>query len=124
MAEDGFTDIQRRLIYPLINESVRCLEEHVVEQAWMVDLAMVLGTGFAPFRGGPLSLAEQIGWSTVARNMKALQVMYGVRFEPAQKLELLADSGGSLFQKSEARNDKSGASLDEWLKSEGSLFGG
>lgn len=97
MADDGLTDIQRRLIYPLINESIQCVDQHVVGQAWMVDLAMVLGTGFAPFRGGPLSMAEQIGWKTIARNMKALEVMYGIRFEPAKRLEDLAAKEGSLF---------------------------
>ena len=70
----------------------------------MVDLAMVLGTGFAPFRGGPLSLGEQIGWKTVARNMKALEVMYGIRFEPATRLDELAATGGTLFVNTEDRS--------------------
>ncbi|WP_417745270.1 3-hydroxyacyl-CoA dehydrogenase NAD-binding domain-containing protein [Rosistilla oblonga] len=104
MAHDGLNDAQRRQIYPLINESVKCLQQRVVAEAWMVDLAMVLGTGFAPFRGGPLSLGEQIGWKTVARNMKALEVMYGIRFEPATRLDELAATGGTLFVNTEDRS--------------------
>ncbi|QDV70194.1 Fatty acid oxidation complex subunit alpha [Rosistilla carotiformis] len=104
MASDGLTDSQRRLIYPLINESIQCLQQRVVAEAWMVDLGMVLGTGFAPFRGGPLSFGEHIGWKHVARNMKALEVMYGIRFEPATRLEELARTGGTLFVANEDRS--------------------
>ncbi|QDS89647.1 Fatty acid oxidation complex subunit alpha [Rosistilla ulvae] len=104
MATDGLSDMQRRLIYPLINESVQCLQQRVVAEAWMVDLAMVLGTGFAPFRGGPLSMAEGLGWKAIARNMKALEVMYGIRFEPATRLEELASTGGTLYASSEDRS--------------------
>ena len=53
--------IVQRLIYPLVNEAARCLEENIVERADDVDLAMVFGTGFAPFRGGPLQYADSVG---------------------------------------------------------------
>lgn len=85
--DDGLTDIQRRLVYPILNEAIRCLDEMVVTDAWMVDLAMVLGTGFAPHRGGPLHVVDQIGASIVQNNMKHLQEHYGERFQPADGLE-------------------------------------
>ena len=50
----SLTEIQKRLIYPMINEAAKCLEAGIVAEPWPIDLAMVLGTGFAPFRGGPL----------------------------------------------------------------------
>src|SRR5207248_5473101 len=53
--------VQRRLIYPMINEAAKCLEAGVVTEPWVVDFAMVLGTGFAPFRGGPLRFADSLG---------------------------------------------------------------
>ncbi|MEZ6061534.1 MAG: 3-hydroxyacyl-CoA dehydrogenase NAD-binding domain-containing protein [Planctomycetaceae bacterium] len=99
--DDGLTAIQRRVIYPLINEAFRCLEENVVREPWMADLAMVLGTGFAPFRGGPVQLAETIGFDTVAENMKRLQAEFGQRYEPSKLLteqthnESSADSAAS-----------------------------
>ncbi|MCX7423954.1 MAG: 3-hydroxyacyl-CoA dehydrogenase NAD-binding domain-containing protein [Planctomycetia bacterium] len=54
-------DITQRLIYPIVNEAARCLDERIVSKSDDVDLAMVFGTGFAPFRGGPMRFAETIG---------------------------------------------------------------
>jgi 3-hydroxyacyl-CoA dehydrogenase/enoyl-CoA hydratase/3-hydroxybutyryl-CoA epimerase len=83
---DGLTLIQRRLVYSLLNESVKCLDENVVAEAWMVDLAMVLGTGYAPFRGGPLSTIDQMGAEKVFSNMQLLHRSLGERFRPASGL--------------------------------------
>ncbi|MCA9051202.1 MAG: hypothetical protein KDA89_20840, partial [Planctomycetaceae bacterium] len=80
---DGLTDIQRRLIYPMINETGFCMQEGVVSETWMADLAMVLGTGFAPFRGGPMTMAESIGPETVVNNMHVLIARHGERFKPS-----------------------------------------
>jgi 3-hydroxyacyl-CoA dehydrogenase/enoyl-CoA hydratase/3-hydroxybutyryl-CoA epimerase len=55
----------KRLIFPMINEAALVLEERIVEDAARVDLAMVLGTGFPPFRGGPLRYADSIGLGEV-----------------------------------------------------------
>ena len=49
------------MIYPIINEAARVLDEKVVESPALLDLAMVMGTGFAPFRGGPLRYADSVG---------------------------------------------------------------
>lgn len=55
------SEIAERMVFPIINEAARCLEEGIVDNADQVDLAMVFGTGFAPFRGGPLRYADKIG---------------------------------------------------------------
>jgi 3-hydroxyacyl-CoA dehydrogenase/enoyl-CoA hydratase/3-hydroxybutyryl-CoA epimerase len=55
----------KSLIYPMINEAALVLEERIVEDAAKVDLAMVLGTGFPPFRGGPLRYADSVGIAEV-----------------------------------------------------------
>ncbi len=85
--------IEKRLIYPLINEAAKCLQEGVVHDAWAVDLAMVLGTGFAPFRGGPLRTADAIGLASVVRDLDALRAAHGDRFEPAALLRTKAAKG-------------------------------
>ena len=54
-------ELQRRMVLLMVNEAARCLEEKIVESAGDVDSAMVMGTGFAPFRGGPLRYADSVG---------------------------------------------------------------
>jgi 3-hydroxyacyl-CoA dehydrogenase/enoyl-CoA hydratase/3-hydroxybutyryl-CoA epimerase len=85
--------VQSRLIYPMINEAARCLQEGVVRDAWVIDAAMVLGTGFAPFRGGPLRTAEAIGLAEVVRTLDAFRREHGDRFEPAALLRTKAAEG-------------------------------
>jgi 3-hydroxyacyl-CoA dehydrogenase/enoyl-CoA hydratase/3-hydroxybutyryl-CoA epimerase len=81
--KDGLTDIQRRLIYPMINEVGYCMQDGVVAEAWMADLAMILGTGFAPFRGGPMTVANAIGPQTLRNNLNVLAARHGERFKPS-----------------------------------------
>ncbi len=64
--------IIERLVYPVINEAARCLEEKVVDKPDHLDLAMVFGTGFAPFRGGPLRYADSVGLSRVVEALDRL----------------------------------------------------
>jgi 3-hydroxyacyl-CoA dehydrogenase/enoyl-CoA hydratase/3-hydroxybutyryl-CoA epimerase len=90
---NGLTQLQKRLIYPMINEAAKCLETGVVLDAWVVDLAMVLGTGFAPFRGGPLHTADALGLATVVSDLDALRAAHGARFEPAAILRAKAAEG-------------------------------
>ena len=77
-------------MYPMINEAAKCLEAGIVAEAWMVDLSMVLGTGFAPFRGGPIRTADAIGLPRVVREMDALRATVGERFGPAPLLRAFA----------------------------------
>jgi len=80
---DGLTDVERRLIYPMINEVGFCMQEGVVAESWMADLAMILGTGFAPFRGGPMTLAKNIGHPALLNNLHVLAARFGERFKPS-----------------------------------------
>lgn len=61
--------IVQRLVYPVINEAAICLTEGIARKPEDIDLAMVFGTGFAPFRGGPLKYAESIGIQTVVDSL-------------------------------------------------------
>lgn len=94
---DALTPIQRRLVYPMLAEAIRCLEEEVVEQAWAIDLAMVLGTGFAPHLGGPLHLVDAIGASNVLTNMQGLQFHFDDRFTPPKRLLEMAARNDRFF---------------------------
>ncbi|MEM6365764.1 MAG: 3-hydroxyacyl-CoA dehydrogenase family protein, partial [Planctomycetota bacterium] len=71
--DDGLTPIARRLVYPMLAEAARCRDEGVVEFDWAIDLAMVLGSGFAPHRGGPLELIRTIGSETFLHNLDRLR---------------------------------------------------
>lgn len=65
-------EIAERLIFPVINEAARCLDEGIARNADDIDLAMVFGTGFAPFRGGPMRYAESIGLSSVVETLERM----------------------------------------------------
>jgi 3-hydroxyacyl-CoA dehydrogenase / enoyl-CoA hydratase / 3-hydroxybutyryl-CoA epimerase len=71
-----------RLILPISNVCVACLRERIVDDADMVDGAMVFGTGYAPFRGGPLNYARTRGVENVVSTLRALAQKFGGRFAP------------------------------------------
>lgn len=75
-------DIQDRLILPLINEAVACLAEGVVEDEALADAGIVFGTGFAPFRGGPLAHLRDAGAAALHARLEALAARHGDRFRP------------------------------------------
>ena len=86
-------DLIDRLILVLVNECVACLRERVVEDADLVDAAVIFGTGFAPFRGGPLTYARARGISVVVARLTELAARYGSRFEPDAGWRLLSGEG-------------------------------
>ncbi len=69
-----------RLIYRQLNEAVAALREQIVSGADLLDAGMIYGTGFAPFRGGPLQAARDAGIPTVLARFKELQEIYGDGF--------------------------------------------
>jgi 3-hydroxyacyl-CoA dehydrogenase/enoyl-CoA hydratase/3-hydroxybutyryl-CoA epimerase len=83
-------DIQDRLILPMLNESVAVLREGVVADADLVDAGVVFGTGFAPFRGGPLHYARARDPAEVVRTLEALARAHGAHHAP--------DAGWQTFQ--------------------------
>jgi 3-hydroxyacyl-CoA dehydrogenase/enoyl-CoA hydratase/3-hydroxybutyryl-CoA epimerase len=76
------TDIQDRLILRLINEAVACLRDKVIDDIDMADAGVIFGTGFAPFRGGPLHYARARGSEQVQKMLTQLQQRYGPRYTP------------------------------------------
>jgi 3-hydroxyacyl-CoA dehydrogenase / enoyl-CoA hydratase / 3-hydroxybutyryl-CoA epimerase len=71
-----------RLILPMSNVCVACLRERIVDDPDMVDGAMIFGTGYAPFRGGPLNYARTRGAEDVASTLRKLAEKFGGRFTP------------------------------------------
>ena len=98
-SEDGLTVVQRRLVYPMLVEAIRCHDEKVVSQPWAIDLAMILGTGFAPHLGGPLRLIDRIGARNVLSNLRRLKATCGPRFTPPQSLIAMVDAGDTFFDR-------------------------
>ena len=87
-------DLIDRLILVLVNECAACLREQVVEDADFIDAAVIFGTGFAPFRGGPLTYARTRGVAAVVERLEELAARYGARFQPDSGWALVAGAGG------------------------------
>lgn len=81
----------------MINEASRCLEEHIVETPQEVDLGMIMGTGFPPFRGGLLRYADVVGARTVVDRLTEYQKRFGARYEPAPALVARAEKGETFY---------------------------
>jgi 3-hydroxyacyl-CoA dehydrogenase/enoyl-CoA hydratase/3-hydroxybutyryl-CoA epimerase len=75
-------DLTDRLLYPLLNESVACLREGIATDADLVDAGVIFGTGFAPFRGGPLTYVRETGAVRVHERLEELEKRFGERFRP------------------------------------------
>ena len=83
-------DLIDRLILVLVNECVACLREGVVEDPDLIDAAVIFGTGFAPFRGGPLAYARSRGVASVVTRLQELASRCGARFQPDSGWPLVA----------------------------------
>ncbi len=78
------SDLEDRLILPLLNEAVACLHDGVVSDADLLDAGVIFGTGFAPFRGGPIQHIRATGADSLVEKLKTLQARHGDRFAPRQ----------------------------------------
>lgn len=74
--------MQDRLLLPLVNEAVACLSEGVVADGDLLDAGVIFGTGFAPFRGGPIKYARDRGVEDVVQALRDLEARHGERFRP------------------------------------------
>ncbi|MBS0431213.1 MAG: enoyl-CoA hydratase/isomerase family protein [Proteobacteria bacterium] len=77
-------DLEDRLILPMLNEAVACLHDGVVEDADLLDAGVIFGTGFAPFRGGPIQYIRSAGVATLREKLETLAQAHGPRFAPKQ----------------------------------------
>ncbi len=86
-----------RLIDAMVNEAALALEERVVTRAEDVDLAMVLGTGFPPFRGGLLRYADSVGIGAIVERLARRQ-QEGAPAGPSGRLQQMALSGAKFYK--------------------------
>lgn len=95
-------EAEERCTLVMIAEAIRCLDEGIVRRPADVDLAMVLGTGFPPFRGGVLRHAESVTLGAVLEGLERWRGQKGVRFEPPPGLRERVDTGeGFAWSKSD-----------------------
>lgn len=92
------SEIRRRLLMPMINEAARLLDEGIVRSAADVDLGMIMGTGFPPFRGGLLRFADTLRPRSLAEDARELQAANGERLAPAPLLIALAEDDRTFYE--------------------------
>lgn len=83
----------RRMIYPMVNEAARCLDEGIAEKPRDVDVGMIFGTGFAPFRGGLLRYADQENVAKIVLTLQQFEEKFGHRFKPSAALLRINERG-------------------------------
>ena len=76
--------IQNRLVFRFLNEAVACLKEGIVMDKDLLDAGIIFGTGFAPFRGGPMHHSLQQGVESLVAAMSEYEEKFGKRFHPAE----------------------------------------
>ncbi len=89
-------NLAHRLIFVMVNEAARCLEENVVDLPEDADYGMILGTGFAPFRGGPLRFAEHFGLKKIVDELERL-AQSEEKFSPCEILKKHARDGTKFY---------------------------
>jgi 3-hydroxyacyl-CoA dehydrogenase/enoyl-CoA hydratase/3-hydroxybutyryl-CoA epimerase len=89
--------LAHRLIFLMVNEAARCVEENVVDSPEDADYGMILGTGFAPFRGGPLRFTEDFGLKKVVDELERL-AQSEEKFSPCEILKKHAREGTRFYK--------------------------
>jgi 3-hydroxyacyl-CoA dehydrogenase/enoyl-CoA hydratase/3-hydroxybutyryl-CoA epimerase/3-hydroxyacyl-CoA dehydrogenase/enoyl-CoA hydratase/3-hydroxybutyryl-CoA epimerase/enoyl-CoA isomerase len=90
------TALQDRLFLPMLLEATRTLEEGIVREPADVDMGLILGIGFPPFKGGVLRWADSLGAEEILKRLEPLRAL-GKRFEPTGMVESMAREGGKFY---------------------------
>ncbi|MEO8036493.1 MAG: 3-hydroxyacyl-CoA dehydrogenase family protein, partial [Acidobacteriota bacterium] len=90
--------VVERMVLAMINEAALILDEKIVASAPELDLAMIMGTGFPPFRGGLLRYADSLSLTHVVTRLRELAAKVGPRFTPTAPLVRLAESGRHFYE--------------------------
>jgi len=90
-------EVRTRSIVAMINEAARVIEDGIAESPGDVDLGMITGTGFPPFRGGLLRYADNVGMPTIVEHLERLEAASGPRFEAAPLLREYAAAGRGFY---------------------------
>jgi 3-hydroxyacyl-CoA dehydrogenase/enoyl-CoA hydratase/3-hydroxybutyryl-CoA epimerase/enoyl-CoA isomerase len=90
-------DILDRMLLPMIIECSRCLEDRIVDTPVEVDIGLVYGLGFPPFRGGALRYADAVGLKTLCQKAEKYRAL-GKLYEPTAQMLQLAQAGRAFYQ--------------------------
>jgi 3-hydroxyacyl-CoA dehydrogenase/enoyl-CoA hydratase/3-hydroxybutyryl-CoA epimerase len=90
--------VVERMVFAMVNEASLILEEKIVGSAGELDLAMIMGTGFPPFRGGLLRYADALGLPYILARLDEFSSTIGPRFAPNAPLKKLAERDGKFYQ--------------------------
>jgi 3-hydroxyacyl-CoA dehydrogenase/enoyl-CoA hydratase/3-hydroxybutyryl-CoA epimerase len=91
-------EVIERGLFVMINEAALALiEDRIVEKPENVDLAMIMGTGFPPFRGGLLRYADSLGSSYVVQELELYATRYGKRFVPTKPYLNIAKTNRTFY---------------------------
>ena len=90
-------DIIDLMLANAINEAAYMMEEGVCDRPQDMDLAMIYGTGFPPYRGGILRYADKWGLKNVFDKLTTLEKIYGVHFRPSDMIQEMAASGKTFY---------------------------
>lgn len=91
-------EIIPRFTAAMINEAARCLEENIVSKPSYLDMALIMGIGFPPFRGGLLRYADDQGIDKIVKQLQDYEQKYGSRFRPAGLLLKMKEEGKAFYQ--------------------------
>ncbi|OLB03777.1 MAG: 3-hydroxyacyl-CoA dehydrogenase [Candidatus Rokubacteria bacterium 13_2_20CM_69_15_1] len=86
-------EILERLLYPMVNEGAKILDEKLAIRASDIDVIWVYGYGWPVYRGGPMFWADSIGLKVIRDRMREFQRQHGDAWQPAARLARLADAG-------------------------------
>jgi len=103
------SEVKTRILYAQAIETVRCLDEGVVTHAEDADIGSVFGWGFPPYTGGTISYIETEGLAEFVAEADRLASAYGPRFAVPASLRALAERGGSFYEKSDRRGQRTAA---------------
>jgi 3-hydroxyacyl-CoA dehydrogenase len=91
-------EIVDRVMARAINEAAYMIQEGICDRPQDMDLAMIYGTGFPPYRGGILRYADAWGISNVYQHLVKLEKENGVRFKPCSLLQEMAEQGKTFYK--------------------------
>jgi len=93
----GSQEILDRCLLIMVNEAARCIDDGIVASPGLLDLAMLMGTGYPPQKGGPLHHADSLGAGEVVARLRRLTEQCGARFEPCRLLVAMAEKNLRFF---------------------------
>ncbi|MDO8580351.1 MAG: 3-hydroxyacyl-CoA dehydrogenase NAD-binding domain-containing protein, partial [Candidatus Omnitrophota bacterium] len=91
-------ECEDRLIYVMVNEAARCLEDKIIDEADAIDVGMIFGTGFPPFRGGLLRYADNVGLKHVVQRIEEFSERFNSSgFKPCPYLQTLSQQNKGFY---------------------------